>query len=62
MFRNPSGNALCLYDTLVKAGQLECAVLSTGTASATPLIWRLLAHGIPGALPGKTTGREAISL
>ena len=49
VFRNPSGNALCLYDTLVKAGQLECAVLSTGTASATPLIWRLLAQGIPGA-------------
>ena len=49
MFRNASGNALCTYDTLVKAGQLECAVVSTRTASATPLIWRLLARGIPGA-------------
>jgi hypothetical protein len=49
MFRNPSGNALCVYDTVVKGGQLECAVASTGTASATPLIWQLLVHGIPGA-------------
>jgi hypothetical protein len=49
MFRNPSGNALCVYDTVVKAGQLECAVVSTETASATPLIWRLLPQGVPGA-------------
>jgi len=49
MFRNPSGNALCSYDTLVKAGEIECAVVSTRSASATPLIWRLQAQGISGA-------------
>lgn len=47
-FRNPSGNALCAYDTRVKAGRIECAVVSTRTASASPLIWPLLAHGVPG--------------